>query len=68
MINSLNRFDIPFTECDIEYISPSDYHPPETQRYKENSGKGFGWDDDAYERLVRGSLKQLEKQKVIEFH
>ena len=55
------------SECDIEYISPSDYHPPE-MRVKETHGKTLDDADDAYQKLVRKSLKQVEKQKVIEFY
>jgi len=48
-------------ECDIEYISPSNYKPPEL-RDKGTNGEAFDADDH-YERLVRGSLKAIEKQK-----
>lgn len=51
-------------ECDIEYISPSNYKPPELRDKGTNGTNGEGFDaDDHYERLIRGSLKQLEKQK-----
>ena len=49
-------------ECDIEYISPSNYKPPEL-RDKGTNGEVVDADDH-YERLVRGSLKVIEKQKV----
>ena len=49
-------------ECDIEYISPSNYKPPEL-RDKVTNGEVVDADDH-YERLVRGSLKVIEKQKV----
>ena len=53
------------SECDIEYISPSNYKPPELRDKGTNGTNGEGFDaDDHYERLIRGSLKQLEKQKV----
>jgi len=48
-------------ECDIEYISPSNYKPPEL-RDKVTNGEVVDADDH-YERLVRGSLKVIEKQK-----
>ena len=50
------------SECDIEYISPSNYKPPELQN-KGTNGEVMDADDH-YERLVRGSLKVIEKQKV----
>ena len=50
------------SECDIEYISPSNYKPPELQN-KGTNGEVMDADDH-YERLVRGSLKAIEKQKV----
>ena len=61
-----SRFTFFISECDIEYISPSNYKPPELRDKGTNGTNGEGFDaDDHYERLIRGSLKQLEKQKVI---
>ena len=51
-------------ECDIEYISPSDYDPPELRDNSFKNG-GTNQEDDPYERLVRGSLKAIDKQKVL---
>ena len=57
------KFFLLFTECDIEYISPSNYKPPELL---DKGTNGVIEDaDDHYERLVRGSLKAIEKQKVM---
>ena len=56
-------------ECDIEYVSPSDYEPPEIRANERNSKAQSANDaDEAYERMVRKSLRQVEKQKVRSFH
>ena len=54
-------------ECDIEYVSPSDYEPPEI-RANERNTNAHNDADEAYERMVRKSLRQVEKQKVRNFH
>ena len=48
-----------FSECDIQYIDPSKYTPPDDGMPMRN-----GVDDDPYEKLVRGNLAKIEKQKV----
>ena len=53
------------TECDIEYIHPASYEPPEEETNGSTNGTKNGFDDDAYERIVKNSLQHLEKQKVI---
>ena len=55
------------SECDIEYVSPSDYAPPEISANERNN-KAHNDADEAYERMVRKSLQQVEKQKVRSFH
>ena len=55
------------SECDIEYVSPSDYEPPEITVNERNT-KSHNDADEAYERMVRKSLRQVEKQKVRSFH
>ena len=64
-LNFIQIYFFLISECDIEYISPSNYKPPELRDKGTNGTNGEGFDaDDHYERLIRGSLKQLEKQKV----
>ena len=53
------------TECDIEYIHPASYEPPEEETNGSTNGTKNGFDDDAYERIVKNSLQHLEKQKEI---
>ena len=49
-------------ECDIEFVDPSAFVPPEADGI---AGKnGCSWDEDPYEKLVRGNLQLLDKQKV----
>ena len=55
------------SECDIEYISPSDYTPPEDDGKNggsDKNGSSNGFEADPYDRIVRGSLKIMEKQRV----
>ena len=54
-------FNASFSECDIQYIDPSKYTPPDDGMPTRN-----GVDDDPYEKLVRGNLAKIEKQKVGE--
>ena len=54
-----------FAECDIEYISPADYQPPaESGGGGGGNGSSNGFDDDPYDRLVKGNLKKIEEQKA----
>ena len=54
-----------FAECDIEYISPADYQPPaESGGGGGGNGTSNGFDDDPYDRLVKGNLKKIEEQKA----
>ena len=53
-----------FSECDIEYINPASYEPPPVVGLTSNGASKNGLEDDPYERIVRSSLKVLEKQKV----
>ena len=56
------------SECDIEYVSPSDYEPPEIRANSNSNAKKLDDADEAYERMVRKSLRQVEKQKVSNFY
>ena len=47
----------------MAYVSPLDYEPPSDNCSNGGDNKN-GYNDDAYDRIVRGSLKVLEKQKV----
>ncbi len=49
-------------ESDIDYISPNDFVPPPIEG--EKNGNSANHDVDPYDRIVRGSLKMLDKQKV----
>ena len=49
------------TECDISYIAPSAYVPPDDGLPPQANGIDH---EDPYAKLVRGSLQQLDKQKV----
>ena len=51
-----------FAECDIEYVDPSAYVPPDDGMPSTNNGCSL--DEDPYEKLVRGNLRILDKQKV----
>lgn len=54
-----------FTECDIEYISPSDYHPPSEENGKNSNGGCLnGFHEDPYEQIVKSNLQAMEKNKV----
>ena len=49
-----------YLECDISYIAPSAYVPPDDGLPKSN-----GVDhEDPYVKLVQGSLQKLDQQKV----
>ena len=55
-------------ECDIEYISPSEYQSSSKKEdgndaSKKSSLTSNGY-EDPYEKLVRGNLERLEKEKV----
>lgn len=50
-------------ECDIEYVDPSKFVPPD-----DFASNGCAWDEDPYEKLVRGNLQMLDKQKVCQNH
>ncbi|TRY63249.1 hypothetical protein TCAL_05773 [Tigriopus californicus] len=51
-------------ECDIEYISPSDYHPPNVENGKNSNGGCLnGFHEDPYEQIVKSNLKVMEKNK-----
>lgn len=47
-------------ECDISYIAPSAYVPPDDGLPPQANGIDH---EDPYAKLVRGSLQQLDKQK-----
>lgn len=47
-------------ECDIAYIEPSAFVPPADDLPNKN---GCSWDEDPYEKLVKGNLQLLDKQK-----
>ena len=53
-----------FSECDIDYICPSDYHPPDENSSDSVKIKNGFNEEDPYERIVRGNLQLIEKQKV----
>ena len=48
------------TECDIEFVDPSKYTPPDDGLPMKN-----GIEEDPYEKIVRGNLQFLDKQKVF---
>jgi len=52
----------------MEYVAPDDFVPPEDASNGYGGGSGgkdrAAMDDDPYDRIVRGSLKLIEKQKV----
>ena len=55
-------------ECDIEYISPSEYQSSSKDEdgndaSKKSSLTSNGY-EDPYEKLVRGNLDRLDKEKV----
>lgn len=50
-----------FSECDITYIDPLSYEPPVDSN---DDVKNRDINDDPYERIVKGNLKLIEKQKV----
>ena len=62
----------PLAECDIEYISPSEYQSSSKNEddgsaaSKKGSPTSNGY-VDPYESLVRGNLERLEKEKVGEW-
>ncbi len=60
---SIFPFSLFFSECDIEYISPADYQPP-AESGGGGNGTSNGFDDDPYDRLVKGNLKKIEEQKA----
>jgi E3 ubiquitin-protein ligase LRSAM1 len=45
-------------ECDIEFVDPSKYTPPDDGLPMKN-----GIEEDPYEKIVRGNLQFLDKQK-----
>ena len=47
-------------DCDIEYIDPSAYEPPELVDGLPKNG----FDEDPYEKLVRRNLQSIDQQKV----
>ena len=51
---------IVFAECDIEYVDPSAFVPPDDGLPPAKNGL----DEDPYEKLVRGNLQLIDKQKV----
>ena len=53
-------FSSSLAECDIDYIAPSAYVPPDDGMANASNGM----DDDPYAKLVQGSLQKLDKQKV----
>ena len=64
------KSDFPsLAECDIEYISPSEYQSSSKNEddgsaaSKKGSPTSNGY-VDPYESLVRGNLERLEKEKV----
>ena len=56
----LNQPIFLFTECDIEYVDPSKYTPPDDGLPMKN-----GMDEDPYEKIVRATLNSADKQKVF---
>ena len=55
------------SECDIAYVSPSSYHPPDddlSDSVRLKNGLNSN-DEDPYEKIVKGNLQLIEKQKVI---
>lgn len=55
-------------ECDITFIPPNEYTPPKAENGGSNgNGVKNGFEDDPYDRIVRGSLKIMEKQRVSPF-
>ena len=48
-------------DCDIEYVDPSAYTPPDL----EDGLPKNGFDEDPYEKLVRGNLQLIDQQKVF---
>ncbi len=62
----MNAFAV-FAECDMEYVSPLEFRDDDEGDEAENGGNGVkngGGADDAYDRIVRGSLRKIEEQKV----
>jgi hypothetical protein len=53
-----------FSECDVDYICPSEYHPPDENSSDSVKIKNGLNEEDPYERIVRGNLQLIEKQKV----
>ena len=55
-----------FSDCDIDYIDPSAYTPPD-----DGSGmsmkNGHMDQEDPYEKIVRGNLQKLDQQKVSQW-
>ena len=54
------------SECDIEFVDPSAFVPPDDAGLP-MAKNGCAWDDDPYEKLVRGNLQLIDKQKVSTF-
>ena len=48
-------------ECDIDYVDPSAYVPPDEVGLPSTKN---GFDEDPYEKLVRGNLQLIDQQKV----
>lgn len=46
-------------DCDIDYVDPSAYQPPELLDGLPKNG----FDEDPYEKLVRGNLQLIDQQK-----
>ena len=59
------QFLFSLSECDIEYISPSEYQASskndDDDSKSNNDTNGYV---DPYEKLVKGNLERLEKEKV----
>ena len=55
-----------FSECDIEYIDPTSYQPPEDSSDTVKIKNGLN-EDDPYEKIIKGNLQLIEKQKVSVF-
>ena len=56
------------SECDIAYVSPSSYQPPDvdlSDSVRLKNGLNSNEEEDPYQKIVKGNLQLIEKQKVI---
>lgn len=57
------------SECDVEYVSPSEYQSSSQNDDDSSAGdnKAKNGYEDPYEKMVKGNLDLLEKEKVSDF-